>query len=212
MKHRATVLGGLMLAASIGASPIAAQVTLIDGTFTGGSSFATTVTAKLTYLAGVLTLDITNVGSGAGEVYAAVGIVNLPPGTATPGTAPAGWTWETTQQFSGAALPEGAWAWVAPNPKPHRGLQEGQSATFTYDIGALDYENVGFGVHAISGPNDCSTKFGVWDGGSSQSATNRQEAAECGVSVPEPESAALLLTGLIGLGYVAARRRREDLV
>ncbi len=29
------------------------------------------------------------------------------------------------------------------------------------------------------------------------------------VSVPEPESAMLLLTGLLGLGFVAARRRRE---
>jgi hypothetical protein len=30
------------------------------------------------------------------------------------------------------------------------------------------------------------------------------------VSVPEPESAALLLTGLIGLGFVATRRRRDN--
>jgi len=203
-----------MLAASIGATPSAAQVTLIDGTFTGGSSFATTMTGKLTYLAGVLTLNITNVGSGAGEVFAAIGIVNVPASaTVTPGTAPAYWQWERTDQFNGAALPDDTWAWVVKPPPPQRGLQEGGSATFTFNIGNLqNYQNIGFGVHAISGPNDCSTKFAVWNGGTSQTTPEQSdEARACrGVSVPEPESAGLLLTGLIALGYVAMRRRREE--
>lgn len=214
MKRRNEAKGAVLgLVLALGAAKAEAQV-ILSGTFTGGSSFATTMSGTLQHLGGgILQLDITNVGSGFGEVFAAIGIVNVPAGTVTPGTAPTGWTWMTTNQLSGNQFPDNEWAWIAPQPRPQRGLQQGESATFTFGVGSLDYTRIGFGVHAISGPNDCSTKFGVWRDASgavvqTPPGTDAQSVA-CRVTVPEPESLALLLAGIFGLGFVAVRRRDE---
>lgn len=195
---------------AFGAAPVSVEAQVfLNGTFTGGSNFATTMAVTLTFQgSGIVSLDITNIGSGAGEVFAAIGLVNVPAGVVGPGVAPPNWAWERTTQLSGDGLPANISTWVAKPPPPHNGLQAGESATFTFDIGGIDFTNIGVGVQAISGPQDCSTKFGVWNGGS---ATNDAGPsgydANCGaVTVPEPNGLALLATGLAGMAFVRSRR------
>ena len=57
--------------------------------------------------------------------------------------------WNTTSQLSGDGLPTSTWAWIAPKPAPKNGLAPGDpSMRFTFDVGTLDWTNIGFAVHA----------------------------------------------------------------
>lgn len=189
-------------------APLEAQVVVPYGTYTGGSNFSTSVTAGLSYLGnGILQLDLINNGPG---VFAAIGLVNVTAGSVSPGSAPSGWTWNTTSQLTGDGLPASTWAWIAPKPAPHNGAAPGDpSMMFTFDIGNLDWSDMGFAVHAVSGPNDCSTKFGVWNGGASTNDAGPNYDPACTVAVPEPNAAWLFATGLLGLAYVRRRRAIE---
>ncbi len=142
-----------------------------------------------------------------------VGIINLggtitnPPGTSS--TSNGAWNPQANNGLSGGGLPSGIWAWTSPRGITN-GLTDGQSGFFTFNVTNLVSSQIGIAVHG-QGYNNCSTKFGVWQ--TSRGLTTNDAVANGGsyapacVSVPEPESFALLATGLAGLLFVAARRR-----
>jgi len=196
------------------ASPVSAGVTAWNWNFDdcGGNTFATCMSGNVSYTGGVLTVFVKNNGPG---VFTQVGIVNvLPAGSSvTAGSAPAGFTWGATA-LGGAGLGKTAppankaTVFGYDGPSGNGGLEEGQSGTFTFNIGSLAYTSIGVGVHAQRGPGGCSTKFGIWN----QGATTNDVGPTgydptCTASVPEPETFVLLVTGLAGLAFVASRRR-----
>lgn len=189
---------------------------MFAGSYTGGSSFATTMAVDLRYIVSGGTyfvgLDIANLGS-VGEVFTRVGLVNLG-GSVVSKVSANGWGTQSQSAFGGAGLPSNTWAWTAPVPRPTYGLQNGESTFFLFEFkGTPSIAQIGAGVHAQVGPNGCSTKFAVWPDGSGGLATNDitngGTTPTCGAPVPEPTSMALLATGLGSLAFVARRRRSE---
>lgn len=202
---------------ALAAAPVAAGVP--DYTFTGcgGTNFSTCMSVDVFFVNGnYVYIDVHNTGGGS-EVFTRVGVVNVDDATTVTSAAPnpGNWSFEGEQNnggngLSGDGLPPTVWAYQA-NPSPMtNGIHEGEHALFGFAFDpSVALEDIGFAVQAQGGPGGCSTKFGFWyENG--QIVTNDVGAGnydETCVNVPEPESGALLLTGLAGLAFVATRRR-----
>jgi hypothetical protein len=221
----------LMLVALVAAAvaPVKADLLPWSGEYSGGNTFATTASISVTYnydlVFGFQNIQVTVANMGTdGEVFKAIGLFNVPAGftyDAVTSQSLTGNGWTTpANELGGAGLDEIQYAFKAPNPAPDNGLKAGQPAlTFYFKLTPAAgfvvtddvLESIGVGIHAISGPGGCSTKFGVYADGEIVNPPDPAAAALCGqTTVPEPSTVVLLGTGLMGLLGVAYRRRRED--
>jgi hypothetical protein len=206
--------------ASLGAALVLAMTSAARAEFDtgplgkcGGSNFSTCAAVELTWTGSTATLTVTNLGN-ADAIFTTIGLTNLPTGYSfnEAGSDLAGWNLPNGNgNLNGDGLVESTFEVDAKNPGPKNGLALNQSITFIFDFTGLTAEQaaaVGVGIHALSGPDGCSTKIN-FDG--SGNITNSPSSYNgCGAStVPEPATIGLVTTGLLGLGGAGFLRRRK---
>ncbi|MDT8340641.1 MAG: PEP-CTERM sorting domain-containing protein [Longimicrobiales bacterium] len=203
------------IAAALLLMPARAEAQFINGSFWGGSNFQTGFDVQLFHDGGgLLRLVVTNIGDTNGDfagIFEAIGLANVPEGVNVTGISadPTHWSFNTASSLSGDGIEQVVWAWFANAPAPQNGLDLNESATFMFQLDDWDdawMSQIGVAVHSI-GFEECSTKFGVWNGGADSNDAGPDGYDPDCVSVPEPGTNVLLAIGVLGLGLVAVRRR-----
>ena len=204
----------LMASLAVTAMPVSAGV-IYDWSWTnecGGNNFSTCSSGAVAYSADGKTITVTYANLGPGDVTA-LGLFGLPSGTTASIGTPFGAQWATKNNaINGGGLPgandqrvaarakNGGFTGMAPNTG-----DKVFTFKFASDMRAY-YQTIGVGTHVQRGPRGCSTKFGVLLGTAVDNAS-AYDGEDCGTSVPEPGSMALLASGAVGMAFLARRRR-----
>jgi len=212
-----------------------ASVAKADGTWPGntsnvcgGDKFQTCASVNMSWTGFVVTLTASNLGT-LGEVWDAIGIFNLPQCWGVGGSCQGqntNWSYVLTsgpanyvagnQGLIGAGITKFIAAANVPTNPAANGTKNGFGGTWVFTFsgfftqGQFDtaLNTAGVGIHAVAGPNGCSTKLAIEPNGTAfQNITD----PTCGSTTvtPEPLSLTLLATGLVGLVGVGAIRRRR---
>lgn len=208
----------LTAAVSIGFAADARADFDTGGAVCGGQLFSTCASVTLTSAVvdnkSVITVTIQNYGTN-GELFKSIGLIGVPAGTSiTLTSAPTGYGPPPPNDLSGGGLPGQTWG-SSTNSQGEMLANDG-STTFTFvftfdrELTAGELAALGVGVHAISGPNGCSTKMGVTGGGVVDNAGDYSQCTP--TTVPEPITMTLLATGLAGMsgaGFIRRRKKNE---
>lgn len=217
MKFLKSTLAAAAMLGTLAVTP--ARADFVFGTTCGGNNFATCASGSLATSVGggvtVVTINVTYEGT-QGELWKNVGVIGLPAGANVALTsAPTGYGPPPPNDLSGGGLPDdtfGSPCCTNPGQGDMLGNAGITSGTFVFTItGELTQQQIdalGVGIHGISGPNGCSTKFGVTSAGAVNNTDPNSTCTE--TTIPEPITMTLLATGLAGMGGVGFMRRRKQ--